>query len=510
MFEIILALLGTIAGFVFTFWISLSDRGAAIFKKKQEAQEILVKSKKEAQEIMGNNEKSITERKKTFQHDIDRREARIKKIQDNLNIKGVNLDKRNERIETLKLRLASEEESFQSITENNKRIEKEIFEKLARNAGEKAENLKTKIINGYEKQIIADNEKKLVSLEEDARENAVKIAKKIILNVQQRLTTPTSTESRAVYVPVPKDQIKGKIVGKDGQNIAFFEEMLDVDVVFNELPQTISISSYNLMRRKIAQKTMERLVSHGGEINPEVIEKAHQEAVKEVDKELYNIGKKAITTMGIKEMDPELTRIIGRLKFRTSYGQNILRHSMEVCWIAMMLAYETGLDVEVLRVGSFLHDLGKAIDQDPGVEGTHDFLSKQLMEKYGYGWPEVHAAWVHHDAEPQQTPEAIIVKAADAISASRPGARRESIEKYVARLQALESAAKSFKGVKNSYAISAGRELRVLIDPQILKDEDMRDLAENLAHKIEGEIAYPGKIKVNVIRRTASCEVVKT
>lgn len=509
MFEIIALVMGSIIGIVGSEAVIKRAKVFDLEKKRNDAEKTLEKSKNEAIEILTDAKSQLQSSQKAFHEDCERREARLKKTEENLRAKEEVLQKREARNKELKLRLASEEEAYQGLQHSIERQDKEFLEKLAIKTGHTTSTLKEDLLNKYDKELKADNERRLQYIEEQIKENAPRQADKVVLTVLQRLITPTSTENRAVYVRVPKDSIKGKIVGKDGQNIQYFEQICEVDVVFNEFPNTISISCYHLVRRRIAQKTMENLVRHRGDISKKTIDSAYKAAEKDMDKELYEIGKKAIDKLNIKEKDPELTRIIGRLKYRTSYGQNILMHSTEVAWVAMMMAYETGLDVEVLRTAAFLHDLGKAIDQDPGVEGTHDYLSKVLMEKYGYSWEEVHAAWVHHDAEPQQTPEAIIVKAADAVSASRPGARRESLEKYIERLQALEATAKSFEGVKNSYAISAGRELRIFVDPKKVSDQGSQKLAENVAQTVEDNISYPGTVKVNVVRRTNSIEVAK-
>lgn len=509
MLKLIEILIGIVAGFLIT---HLLLRGKNVFdfeKKTEEAKKLISKAKNEAETILGDTKKQTEELSKRLKEYEQKREERIKKLEQNLQTKEDLLIKKENKNNETKLKLASEEEEIQALRQKCKILEKDSLEKLFKITGEKPEELKEKIIEKYRHEIQKDSDRKLSNYEEDIKENALRTAQKITLNIQQRLSLPTTTENKSVYLDVPKDHIKGKIVGREGRNIQEFEKLLDVDVVFNELPNTISISCFNLVRRRKAQRAMEKLINHRGEIDFDVINQVVEDAEKEIDQELYRLGKKALTALNLPEKDVELTKIIGRLKFRTSYGQNILKHSLEVAWIAMMIGYELGLDVEVLRSGAFLHDLGKAIDHEPGVEGTHDVLSKQLMEKYGYSWEEVHAAWTHHDAEPQQTPEAIIVKAADAISASRPGARRESMEKYIERLQALEKTARSFEGVSNTYAISAGRELRILVDPQIIKDEKTLELAEKVADKIEEDVTYPGKIKVNVIRKTVSTETVK-
>lgn len=262
-----------------------------------------------------------------------------------------------------------------------------------------------------------------------------------------------------------------------------------------------------LVKRRIAQKAMEKLIQTRGDINKLVIQNIIKAAEKETDEELYELGKKALEKMGINHDDKEFLRIVGRLQYRTSYGQNIMKHSMEVGWVAAMLGSELGLNVATCKTGGFLHDLGKAIDQDPNIKDAHDRLSKEIMEKFKFSKEEVHAAWAHHDAVPQETPEALIVKAADAISAGRPGARQESFDKYIERIRALEETALAFDGVRSAFAISAGRELRVIVEPESITDDKMHTLAKQMATKIESELTYPGQIKVNIIRRTKHVEI---
>jgi ribonuclease Y len=261
--------------------------------------------------------------------------------------------------------------------------------------------------------------------------------------------------------------------------------------------------------RRIAQKVIQKLVGARGDINKAVIDGVIKDSKKEIDKELYEIGKKMVDKVGLKNLNEELIKIIGRLQYRTSYSQNIMRHSMEVGYLATMIASELGLDVNVCKVAGFLHDLGKAIDQDPNIQGSHDFLTKELMEKYKFSKEEIHAAWTHHESEKPSTPEALIIQAADALSASRPGARQESIEKYIERLQALERTASIFEGVKKAFAISAGREVRVIVDPELVNDEGTQTLATKIAQKIESDLSYPGKVKVNAIRKTKVIEIAK-
>lgn len=483
--------------------------GARLFdfdRKKKEAQEIIELAQKESAQIREQTQTTVQKRKEALEEEFNRRKTRLEKSTESLKLREQNLDRKISRNNQVKLDAASIEEEIQSKQEYCKRADVEVLEKLSSKTGLSLEDEKTKLLNRYASELELEHAEKLAKLEEEVKEGAVKKAKTIIVNIIQRLCSPTSVETRAVSVRVHNDRVKGKIIGKGGKNIQLFEKLLTVDVVFNDMPNQIHVSAFNLVNRRIAQKALRLLVKVRGTIDEKVIKDTIQKASKETDEELYEIGKKALKRIGIQHDNKEFIRIVGRLQYRTSYGQNIMKHSMEVAWVSIMIGGELGLNLKTCRIAGFLHDLGKAIDQDPEITESHDVLSKQLMEKYGFNWEEVHAAWTHHDLAPQETPEALIIKAADAVSAGRPGARAESLQRYLDRIRALEDTASSFEGVKRTYAISAGREVRVLVDPEAITDSKMQGLAGNVAKKIETELAYPGKIKVNVIRRTTHIE----
>lgn len=507
MLNFIYILGGLIIGALVSLKAAKSLKFIDVEKDRKTAEDLIVKTKEEAGKIKTETRTYIENRQRTFQHELNKRKERLSKLDEALVHREEAFKKREERNSELKLRIATQNEETNSLQLRIKNNEKEILNKLSQKTGSSLEDAKKQTLDMNAHELEEENQSKLARTEEWLKENAEKRAKNLIINIIQRLCSPTSVETRAVTVEVPRDQIKGKIVGRDGQNIKEFERLLDVDVVFNDLPNTISLSAFMLVKRRIAQKAMEKLVHHRGDINKIIVQKAVAAAERETDDELYEIGKKSLEKMGIKHPDKEFTRIVGRLQYRTSYGQNIMMHSMEVGWIASMIGNELGLNTTTCKVGGFLHDLGKAIDQDPSVKDTHDFLSKEIMEKYGFSWEEVHAAWTHHDAIPQETPEAVIVKASDAISASRPGARQESFDKYIERIKSLEETAREFEGVKAAFALSAGRELRVIVDPEKIADNAMLPMAQKMAAKIEDEITYPGQIKVNIIRRTKYTEI---
>jgi len=501
---------GITFGVIGSFMILNKSKLLDIEKKKKEAEEIISRAKQDSDKLRDETKERTEKFKKNSVEEMKHREERMEKKEKSIKYKEDVLDKKNTKINELKKTI---EERTAEIKKTEKKIEKkenEVIEKLSVKVGKTVSSLKEDILAENEAILKTEKLERLAILEEKTKETAVKQAKSLLVGTIQRMTSPTSVETRAVIVKVPKDNIKGKIVGKNGRNIRYLEEKLpEVAIVFNDIPQSISFSCFNLVNRRIAQKTAEKLVHTKGDINEKVIDNAIEVAEKTVDEELYEIGKKYTKMLGIEELDKELVKIIGRLKYRTSYGQNIMKHSMEVAWVSRMLGDELGLNSRTCLIGGFLHDLGKAIDQDPNEKDSHDRLSKELMEKFNFSWEEVHAAWTHHNAIPQETPEALIVKAADAVSAGRPGARQESIFSYTERIQALEEVAKSFKGVKRVYTMSAGREVRMMANPKQTTDKQILELAERAAKKIEEDVTYPGKIKVNVIRRVEYREKTK-
>jgi len=507
--NIILILAGFIAG---------AAVGAMLMKKtkiniedaKNKAEKIIASAKTNTEENIKKAKKQTEEMRTKIEEGIKTYEEFLKDIEKSIKIKEDLSVKWDKKIQDLKLQEAAEEGKLSMAESKHKEIQEKYIRLLTQKAGKSTEELKEEIIQKLDEDLKKIAEEKLKKLEEYYKENADKWAKNILFEAMQKISTPTSTEKKSVQIHVPKDSLKAELVGKNAENIKELESLLDVNVVFNDFPDTISISSYNLLNRRIAEIAIEKLFKSKKRITQSEIKETVKAAKAEAEKDVYKLGIDAIKKLGIKRpMPQDLVRIIGRLYFRTSYGQNIIKHSMEVAYAANLLGGELGLNTDICKIGGFLHDLGKAIDQDPGISGGHDQLTKELMEKYGFTQEEVHAAWTHHEAEKPNTPEAMIVKAADAISAGRPGARQESIDRYLERIQTIEKIPAQFEGVKKTFAISAGREVRVMADPQILKDEQLMPLAQNIAKAIEEEAKYPGKIKINVIRKITNVEYTK-
>lgn len=475
----------------------------------KKAEKLIAAAVGKAAESKRKTTKQAEEIKTRIAQNTQTRESFLRDLEKSIKIKEDLTAKWDKKAQDLRLQEAMEEERLALARSRHEEIKKEQTNTLSKKAGKNTDELKEEIIKKLEVETEEYNREKLKKLEEYYLENAEKLARNILLEAMQKISMPTSTEKKSAQMLVPKDSLKAALVGRRAENIKELENLLEINVIFNDFPDTISISSYSLLDRHIAEIAIQKLFK-SKHITPAIIKEAVKSAQADVEKDIYKIGVDAVKKAGIRKVFPQdLIRTIGRLGFRTSYGQNIIRHSMEVSYVADMLAGELGLDINICKIGSFLHDLGKAIDQDPGVTGGHDVLTRDLMTKYGFSEEEIHAAWTHHEAEPPRTPEAMIVKAADAVSAGRPGARQESIERYIERIRFLEEIPTRFQGVKKSFAISAGREIRVVIDPQLLADKELEPLAKNIAKNIEEEVGYPGKIKINVIRRVINSEYTK-
>lgn len=477
-------------------------------KIQEQAETLVSKSKKEAEELGGYASKKVEEIKRKGLEDAENMKHLQEKLEQSIKMKEDLVKKKEQRLEEEKQKIQEIEKAIKELQEKNKKQGTEATELLARKAGASLEELKKDLIEKNAKAYTEENKLRIKQFEDYYRENSDKLAKNILITSLQRMASPTSVEAKTEQVHILNDSVKAQLVGPKAENIKLFEELLGIDVIFNDYPNTITVSCYNLVNRRIAKLALDKLAKEKTIITEKIVRQRIEEAQEEMDKELFETGKEAVQKAKIKRpLDPELVKTIGRLQFRTSYGQNIMKHSYEVSYIAQMMAAEIGADQEIVRVAGFLHDLGKAIDQNPDIIGAHDFLTKELMEKYKFSWEETHAAWVHHDAEPAQTVEAMLVKAADAVSAARPGARQESLDKYIERIQALEKIATSYTGVEKAYAISAGREVRVFVNPEKVDDENVKKLAPEIAERIEKEVAYPGQVKVKVIRKTKNIQM---
>lgn len=478
-------------------------------KTKQKTEELLEQTKEEARQIKKEAAEKAESVKQNTESTMKQMKTLIHTIEQNVKFKEEALERKEMKNNHLRGAIIDNENFIKQSEEKQIQLEELIKQKLAVQSGEKIENLKLALISKFEKEISMESTERIAKKVEEVRENAEKIAKEILKSSIQKFSDETSVEKKEAKVIVPRDEAKAVIVGPNAETVKKIEELLDVDIVFNDEPKTITVATFDLLRKNVARITLEKLVvmKH---IKEQDIKNAIAEAKKIIERDLENVGEKAVKKMGFKRKFPkDLIKIIGRLKYRTSYGQNILLHSFEVASMAELLAGELGLDTETVKIAAFFHDIGKAIDQH--IEGSsHDVLTREIMTKYKCFTPEeIHAAWTHHEAETPETPEARLVMASDAISAGRPGARQESLNKYLERLRALEDIASSYTGVQKSFAISAGREIRVILNPEDIMDREMEKTAKDIAQEIEKRLSYPGKIKVNLIRRTRAVDYAK-
>lgn len=459
---------------------------------KQEAKEILLDAKNKASKEIEDARTEVKER----EMEIRKTEERVRSREGFLDTKLNELDKKTKEAEEKieKVRVLKEE-----LETSKEKITKE-FERVA---GLTREEAQKELFRKIEQDHSDDMMVKLRKLETTGLEDLERRAKNILSTVVQRLATSTASEVTTTVVAIPNDDIKGKIIGREGRNIRALERAAGVEVIVDDTPGAIIISGFDPVRRQIARAALEELVTDG-RIQPARIEDAVAKAKTEIDKQLKAAGEAAAYEAGIFNLDPRLLHLIGRLKFRTSYGQNVLMHSMEMVHIAGMLAEELGGDVRIAKFGALVHDIGKAVDHE--IQGTHVEIGRRILAKFGVEKAVIQAMQSHHEEYPYETLESIIVQTADAISASRPGARRDSVENYLRRLQELEAIANSFEGVEKAYAIQAGREVRIFVTPEKVSDLEARNLARSIAVKVEQELKYPGEIKVNVIREMRAIE----
>ncbi|PIZ00860.1 ribonuclease Y [bacterium (Candidatus Howlettbacteria) CG_4_10_14_0_8_um_filter_40_9] len=462
---------------------------------RTEAKELVLSAKNESLELKETAKKEENERR----NQIADLEKRLVSKEENLDKKSDNIDKKKEDIEKAK----KETEEIKNGLRDIRVKQEENLAKIAKLTKEKAlEKLLEMVERDYKKDVL----EKIKKVEEDVKEQEDAKARDILAVAIQRATSDFVSESTVTSISIPNDEMKGRIIGREGRNIQAIEKLTGCDIIVDDTPETIVISGFDPVRRHICKRALEEMLKDG-RINPSRIEDAVEKAKNEIDKEIKEAGEQAAFEANIPGLQLDLLKILGRLKFRTSYGQNVLKHTLEAVHIASALAAEIHADVKTAKLGALLHDVGKAIDRE--IEGTHSSISRDICKKFGMSEAVIHAVEAHHQDVPFKTPEAIIVYVADAISASRPGARRDSIENYIKRLTEIENIANSFTGVEKSFAIQAGREVRVLVQPEKLDDLASAKLAKKIAEKIEQDLKYPGQIKVNVIRETRTIEIAK-
>ena len=490
---------GVVLGYILRWLITLSQKGSMELTIKQ----TLLDAKAEAQRRIAEAEKESERLLKEAKEKEREKEQELKKKEEHLIKKDETLDKRQVDIDRELESIKAKVEEVRTIKERGVALEAERAKKLEEIAGLSRDEARAEIVKSVEREAEEDLAVRMRKLETQAGETLERRAKDILATVIQRLASSSTPEIMSTAVIIPSDDVKGKIIGKEGRNIRAFERMAGVELIVDDTPGAITISSFDPVRRHIAKAALENLIADG-RIQPAKIEEMVEKAKNEINKIIKEKGEAAAYETGALNLDPRVLMILGRLHFRTSYGQNVLTHSIEMAHIAGMLAEELGADVSVAKVGALLHDIGKAIDHE--VPGTHVEIGIRILEKFGVDESIIKAMRSHHEEYPYETIESIIVQVADAISGGRPGARRDSVENFLKRLTDLENIASSFAGIEKSYAIQAGREIRIFVVPEEVGDVEARRMAREIALRIERELKYPGEIKVTVIREARVVE----
>lgn len=486
---------GVAIGYYLRLIISLGKKGSMeleikemLLTAKEEAKKITTEAESKAKKFVEDSRIEIKEK----EDKIQQTESRLIKKEDMLDKRQVDIDKE---VELVKEKVAE----IKAIKEKAEKLEQEKAKELEKVSGMTVDEAKQAILKNVEKNAEQDILIRIQKLEQSGEEILEKKAQEILSTSIQRLANSVASDVMSTSVTIPNDEIKGKIIGKEGRNIKAFERVTGVEVIVDDTPGTITISSFDPVRRHIAKAALEELIKDG-RIQPAKIEKVVEQAHAGINKTIKEKGEQAAYECGVIGLDPRILLILGRLHFRTSYGQNVLQHSIEMAHIAGMIAEEIGANVAVAKAGALLHDIGKALDHE--VAGTHVEIGRRILQKFGASEEIVKAMQAHHEEYPYETVESRIVQTADAISGARPGARHDSIENYLKRLGDLEAIANSFPGIEKSYALQAGREIRIFVKPEQITDLEAKNIAREIANKIEKDLKYPGEIKITVIRET--------
>ena len=460
--------------------------------KKKEA---ILEGKDEIHRLRNESEKELSDRRK----EVQRQERRIQQ-------KEETLDKKLDNVELKEEKVSKKMKEAEAKLAEVETIKKSQFEMLERISGYTVDQAKAYLLSQLENELSHEKSLKIMEFEQQLKDEQEKKARNIISLAIQRLAADQVAEATVSVVPLPNDEMKGRIIGREGRNIRAIETLTGVDLIIDDTPEAITLSSFEPVRREIARISLEKLISDG-RIHPARVEEMVEKARREVEATIKHEGERAVLESGVNGVHPELVKLLGRLRYRTSYGQNVLNHSLEVAYLSGIIASELGMDPTVAKRAGLLHDIGKALDHE--IEGSHIEIGVDMARKYKESDAVIHAIHAHHGDVEAKTVVACIVQAADAISAARPGARRENLENYIKRLQKLEEVASSFNGVDTSFAIQAGREIRIMVKPEVVTDDNMASLARDICKKIEEELEYPGQIKVNIIRESRSVDYAK-
>ncbi len=507
-------LLGVVGGVFFQLFLARSKSSKMLSSAKRESKELIEKAETDAQVIRQNAEVETKENTILQLKELDRetrkRNSELQRLEDRLLKREEilagkeNLFDKRERTYNHKLKeLSNRQKSVDKLEKKRQDIIREQESELLRISALSPQQAKEIIIQRMEGEARKDAAAQIKKIIDDATDQAEMKAKEIIATAIQRMASDFVSETTVSVVNLPSDEMKGRIIGREGRNIRALEAATGVDLIIDDTPEAVIVSAHDPIRREVAATALNRLISDG-RIHPARIEEIVEKAQKDIDKSIREAGEQVAFEVGVQGLKPELIRLLGRLKYRTSYGQNVLQHSREVAFIAGMMASELGVNTKLAKRAGLLHDIGKAVDHE--IEGSHAIIGAEIAQKYNEPREVVRAMAAHHGDEPPSTIEAVLIQAADALSAARPGARREILETYLKRLEKLEEISTSFKGVEKSFAVQAGREIRIIVIPEDVTDHEMALMARDIAKRIEQELEYPGEIKVTAIRESRSVE----
>ena len=475
-------------------------------KSRDEAAKVLNAVKEQAQNIEMQAKDKALQIRQSAESEVNRRRSELTREEDRLQKRRDELDVRADRLEKREQAINKRQSALDRRTNEVEKLHEQEMEELQRISQMTIEDARTQLLAEVEKDTRSDMARIIRQVETEAREEGDRRARSIISTAIQRVASDHVAEVTTSTVSIPSDEMKGRIIGRNGRNIHAFEQAAGVDVIVDDTPEAVTISCFDPVRREVARRALQKLVVDG-RIHPAHVEKILKNEQKEVERVINEAGEQAAFDAGVSGLHPEVLKMLGRLKFRTSYGQNQLSHAVEVAKLASVIAAELGANIETAKTAGLLHDLGKAMDHN--MEGTHAMLGAEYAKRFGVNPLVVNAIAGHHHEVEQESVEAVIAEASDAISGARPGARRESLEQYIKRVRALEDIANSYKGVNQSYALQAGREVRIFVKPEEIDDLESVRLARDIAKKIEESMQYPGQIKVTVIRETRSVDYAK-
>lgn len=504
--EFISILIAIPLGFIIGYLYKQNKAEKALLSQKEEAERLLDQAREDVRVMEVQARDQALEILQKAEAEVARRRTELTREEDRLQKRREELDNRLDRLEKREQTLNKRQSTIDRRANDIEKLYSQQLEELQRISQLSIEEARNLLLQDVEKDTRQDMARIIRQIEYEAREEGESRARKIIAAAIQRVASDHVAEVTTSVVNIPSEEMKGRIIGRNGRNIHAFEQAAGVDVIVDDTPEAVTISCFDSVRREIARRALGKLIQDG-RIHPAHIEKVLKNEQKEVERDMLEAAEEAVYEAGVPGLHPEIIKILGRLKYRTSYGQNQLAHAVESAQLAAVIASEIGADVEVARTAGLLHDLGKAIDQN--TEGTHAQIGADLAKRYGVSHKVVNAIASHHHEVDQESVEAAIVEAADAISGARPGARRESVEQYLKRVRSLEEIANSHKGVTQSYALQAGREVRIFVRPEDIDDLESIRLARDIAHQIEDSLQYPGQIKVTVIRETRAVDYAK-